>query len=53
MVDPGLTFNSRTATNAVSAEGFTNAPVSSIKKQRSASPSKARPISAPSFLTRF
>ena len=53
MVAPGLAFNSRTAINAVSAEGFTKSPFSSIKKQRSASPSNAKPISAFSFLTRF
>ena len=41
------------AINAVNADGFTKSPFSSTKKQRSASPSNAKPISAFSFLTRF
>ena len=42
---------SRRATSAVTAEGETGSPCSSITKQRSASPSKARPMSAPCSTT--
>ena len=44
---------SRTATIAATALGVTAAPVSSTTKQRSASPSNARPRSAPCATTAF
>jgi hypothetical protein len=50
---PGDLASSRTATNAVIALGLTGSPRSSTTKQRSASPSKASPMSAPSATTRF
>ena len=48
---PGDLASSRTATRAVIALGLTGSPRSSTTKQRSASPSKARPMSAPSATT--
>ena len=45
--------SSRAATNPVIALGLTASPRSSTAKQRSASPSKARPRSAPSTTTAF
>ena len=44
---PGSVASSRTATSAVIADGETGSPRSSTTKQRSASPSKASPTSAP------
>src|ERR671914_303200 len=52
-VAPGLLASSRTATSAVIALGLTGSPRSSTTKQRSASPSKASPMSPPSLTTRF
>ena len=46
-VEPGCRASSRTATSAVTADGDTGSPCSSMTKQRSASPSKASPMSAP------
>ena len=40
---PGNLASSRTPTRAVTADGETGSPFSSMTKQRSASPSKARP----------
>ena len=51
IVAPGCLASSRTATSAVIAEGETISPRSSTTKQRSASPSKARPMSAPCSTT--
>ena len=42
-----LSASSRAATRAVTADGETGSPCSSTTKQRSASPSNARPMSAP------
>ncbi|SLH33709.1 Uncharacterised protein [Mycobacteroides abscessus subsp. abscessus] len=53
MVAPGSSASSRSATSAVIAEGETGSPFSSTTKQRSASPSKARPMSAPDSRTSF
>ena len=50
---PGAFASSRTATSAVIALGLTGSPRSSTTKQRSASPSKASPMSAPSATTAF
>ena len=50
---PGDFASSRTATIAVTALGLTGSPRSSTTKQRSASPSKASPMSAPSATTAF
>ena len=47
IVEPGSLASSRAAIRAVSVEGETASPCSSTRKQRSASPSKARPMSAP------
>ena len=47
IVVPGSLASSRTATSAVTADGLTGSPCSSTTKHRSASPSKARPMSAP------
>ena len=49
---PGTRRSSRAAISAVSVDGETARPCSSTTKQRSASPSKARPMSAPSATTR-
>ncbi len=46
-VAPGSRASSRSATNAVMVDGDTHSPRSSTTKQRSASPSKASPMSAP------
>ena len=48
----GCLASSRAATSAVIADGDTGSPRSSTTKQRSASPSKARPRSAPVSRTR-
>ena len=45
-VAPGSRASSRLAISAVSTDGLTSSPRSSTTKQRSASPSKARPMSA-------
>src|ERR1700744_5688445 len=50
-VAPGSPASSRLAISAVSTEGDTSSPRSSTTKQRSASPSKARPRSAPVSVT--
>ena len=50
-VPPGSLASSRTATSAVTALGLTGSPRSSTTKQRSASPSKASPMSAPTSRT--
>ena len=47
IVEPGCLASSRSAMRAVRVDGETAAPVSSTRKQRSASPSKASPTSAP------
>src|SRR5664280_945062 len=47
IVAPGSRASSRVAISVVSTEGGTSSPRSSTTKQRSASPSKARPMSAP------
>ena len=52
IVAPGSLASSRAAISAVSVDGETARPRSSTRKQRSASPSKARPMSAPSATTR-
>ena len=44
---PGACASSDSASSAVRKSPSTNAPVSSMKKQRSASPSQAMPRSAP------
>ena len=44
-VEPGCFASSRVATSAVIALGLTASPFSSIRKTRSASPSKASPAS--------
>ncbi|MCO5606194.1 hypothetical protein L7F22_060381 [Adiantum nelumboides] len=49
----GARASSRAATSPVMALGLTASPRSSTAKQRSASPSKARPRSAPSATTAF
>ena len=46
-VAPGSLASSRAAMRAVSTLGLTGSPFSSTTKQRSASPSKANPMSAP------
>ena len=51
IVAPGALASSRAATSAVIALGDTAAPSASTTKQRSASPSKARPMSAPTSTT--
>ncbi len=51
IVAPGSFASSRTATSAVIALGGTGSPFSSTTKQRSASPSNARPTSAPTSRT--
>jgi len=51
-VEPGTRASSREAISAVTTEGLTRPPRSSTMKQRSASPSKARPRSAPYFARR-
>ncbi len=53
IVLPGNLASSRAATSAVTADGETGSPFSSITKQRSASPSNARPMSAPCSRTAF
>ena len=50
-VPPGSLASSRVATSAVIALGETGSACSSTTKQRSASPSKARPASAPTSRT--
>ena len=50
-VAPGSLASSRAAISAVSTLGLTSSPRSSTRKQRSASPSKARPMSAPVSIT--
>ena len=47
MAEPGWRASSRAATRPTIADGGTGSPRSSMKKQRSASPSKASPMSAP------
>src|SRR4051812_37559004 len=51
IVEPGSRASSRTAISAVSVDGDTISPRSSTTKQRSASPSKASPRSAPTSRT--
>ena len=51
IVPPGSFSSMDAARSAVTKSPGTNSPVSSTKKQRSASPSKAMPRSAPSFVT--
>ena len=46
-VEPGSRASSREAISAVTTDGLTISPRSSTRKQRSASPSKASPMSAP------
>ncbi len=48
---PGSFARTDSASSAVTKSPGTNSPVSSTKKQRSASPSNATPRSAPSSLT--
>ena len=50
-VAPAFLASSRCAMSAVSTDGLTISPRSSMTKQRSASPSKASPMSAPSSRT--
>ena len=52
MVAPGWRSSIVCASSAVIRSPGTNSPVSSMKKQRSASPSHAMPRSAPSLRTR-
>ena len=51
IVAPGSLASSRAAISAVSTLGLTSSPRSSTRKHRSASPSKARPMSAPVSIT--
>ena len=52
-IEPGSLASSRAAISAVRVDGETARPFSSTTKHRSASPSKARPTSAPSARTAF
>ncbi|MND04211.1 hypothetical protein D3C83_243780 [compost metagenome] len=52
MVDPGCFIRKASDRSAVMKSPEMNSPVPSMKKQRSASPSHAIPISARSALTR-